>query len=110
MQRERQNCLSFWTVFCPFTPNNPENQNSEKMRKKKTPGDIIILHMCTINDNCIMYGSSDMECDRQNFLSFWTSFYTITPLTTRKIKILKKLKKPLEILSFYKYVPYMTNK
>ena len=38
--------------FLPFYhPNNPKNQNSEKM--KKTPGDIIILHMCTINDNHI---------------------------------------------------------
>ena len=31
--------------------------------KKKTPGDIIILHMCTINDNHKMYGYWDMECD-----------------------------------------------
>ena len=42
----------------------------------------------------MMYGSSDMECIRQNFLSFWTIFCTFIPLTTRKIKILKKLKKP----------------
>ena len=30
---------------------------------KKAPGDVIILHMCTINDNMIN-GSWDMECDR----------------------------------------------
>ena len=49
-------------IFCyvgPFfkllPPNNPENQNFEKMRK--TPGDNIILQMCTINDNHMMYGS-----------------------------------------------------
>ena len=46
--------------FCPFTappspPKNPENQNFEKM--KKPPGDIIILHKCTINDDHIIYGS-----------------------------------------------------
>ena len=36
--------------FLPFyATKDPENQNFEKM--KKTPGDIIILHMCTINDN-----------------------------------------------------------
>ena len=41
--------------FLPFYPtNNPKNQNLEKM--KKTPGDII-LQMCTINDNHMMYGS-----------------------------------------------------
>ena len=41
--------------FLPFyPPNNPENQNFEKM--KKMPGDII-LHMCTIHENHMMYGS-----------------------------------------------------
>ena len=33
-----------------------EKQNFEKI-KKKTPEDIIILQMCTINDNYMMYGS-----------------------------------------------------
>ena len=93
--------------FLPFyPPNNPKNQNFEKM--KKTPGDIIILHMCTINDNHMMYGSWDMERDRQNFLSFWTIFCPFTPLTTWKIKILKKWKNCLEMLSFYIHVPQMT--
>ena len=46
-------------IFCHFglhfvllAPNNPENKNFEKM--KKSAGDIIILHKCTINDNHIM--------------------------------------------------------
>ena len=39
----------------PFYPHtDPENQNFEKM--KKTPGDIIILQMSTINDSHMMYG------------------------------------------------------
>ena len=59
---------------------DPENQNFEKM-KKKTPEDIIILQMCTINDSHRMYGSCDMECNRH------------------------KMKKPLEILSFYTGAP-----
>ena len=45
----------------------------------------------------MIHGSSDMECNGQNFLPFY-------PLSTRKIKILKKWKKRLEI-SFYKSVP-----
>ena len=48
--------------------------------------------MCTINDNHMIYDSWDMEHDRQNFLSFWTIFWTFTPLTTQKIKILKNKK------------------
>ena len=103
MERNRQNVLSFWTIFCTFTSDNPKNQNFEKM--KKLPGDIILFHMCTINDNHMMYGSWDMEHDRQNFLSFWTIFCPFTPLTTQKIKILKKWKKHLEISSFYTSVP-----
>ena len=53
----------------------------------------------------MMYGSWDMECNGQNFLSFWTIFCPFTPLTTQKIKILKKWKKHLEISSFYTSVP-----
>ena len=45
--------LDYSLHFYPL--NNPENQNFEKM--KKIPGDIIILHMCTINQNHMMYGS-----------------------------------------------------
>ena len=45
--------------FFPFYhPNKPKNQSIEKM--KKTPGDIFLLQMCTINDNHMMYGSWDM--------------------------------------------------
>ena len=57
--------------------------------------------MCTTNDNHMMYSSWDMKHDRQNFLSFWTVFCHFTPLATWKIKILKKWKKSLEILSIY---------
>ena len=38
--------------FLPFEPPNPKNQNFEKL--EKTPGDIIISYMCTINDNQMM--------------------------------------------------------
>ena len=86
--------------FFPFYPsNNPKNQNFEKM--KKIAGDIIILHMWTIYDNHMIYGS----CDGHNFLSFWTAFCPFTPLTTRKIKILKNWKKSLKISAFYNSVP-----
>ena len=96
--------LSFRTIFLLFYPsNNPKNQNFEKM--KKLPGDIIILHICTINGNHMMYGSWNMEHDRQNFSSFWTIFCTFIPWTTWKIKILKKWKHHLKILSLYTCVP-----
>ena len=41
--------FSSWAIFCPFTPLTAQkNQNLKKLKKKK-PGDIIILHMCTKN-------------------------------------------------------------
>ena len=60
---------------------------------KKTPRDTIILHICTINDNYMLYGSWDMEHNRYDFLSFWNVFCPFTLLWTQKIKILKKWKK-----------------
>ena len=89
----------FGLLFAILPPNNPKNQNFEKL--KKMPGGIIILYMCTINDNQMMYGSWDIKHDRQTFLSFWTIFCPFTPLTARKIKISKKWKKCLEMSSFY---------
>ena len=92
MECDRQNFLSLWTVFCPFTPPmDQENQHFEKM--KKTLEDIIILQMFTINNSHLIYGFSDRECNRQNILSFWTVFCPFTPLTIQKIKILKNWKK-----------------
>ena len=53
MEPEEQTFLSGWTVFWTFTP-----LATQKIKvMKKAPGDIITLHMCTINDNHMMYGS-----------------------------------------------------
>ena len=53
---ERSRIFDILNCFLPFyPPNNPKNQNLEKM--KKTPRDNTILHMCTINDDHMMYGS-----------------------------------------------------
>ena len=97
----------FFVILDHFLPfyylNNPKNQNFEKM--KKAPGDIITLHMCAINNNHMMYGSWDIERDGQISLSLWTIFCPFAPLITQKIKILKKWKNHLEILSFYTSAP-----
>ena len=63
----------------PFYPiSKPQNWNLEKVKKK--PGDIILLHICTINeDHIMMYGSWDMESDRQFFviMGHFLPFYPI---------------------------------
>ena len=45
----------FGLFFALLTPNSPKNQNFKEM--KKTPGDIIILHMCTKNSDQMKCGS-----------------------------------------------------
>ena len=63
-------------------PNNLKNQNFEKM--KKTPGDIILLQLSITNNNHVIYSSLDMECNRQNILSFWAIFCPFTPYQFEK--------------------------
>ena len=72
----------FWILgqFLPFDPpNNPKNKNFEKM--KKMPADII-LQMFTINDNHIMYGSLDVECNR--IFSQFGPFFALLLLLFKK--------------------------
>ena len=90
---------SFFFLLNPLPPpNNPENQNLEKM--KKASRDVIILNLC---NKCMMYAYSDMECDRHNFLSFQAIFCSFAPLLTSKIK--KNCKKtPEDIILLHLYI------
>ena len=69
----------------PFDPpNNPKNQNLH--------GDIIILHMCTKNNNLMRCSSWDTEWDKKIFCHSGSFFAILTPHhhpTTTKTKILK---------------------
>ena len=77
VEHDRQIVLSFWTIFCSFTPlpkyNNQKYKNFEKI--KKTTQDIIILHMCTKKYNymwCVVPEKSTamnrIFCHFDNFL------------------------------------------
>ena len=113
--------LDHFLSFC--SPNNLKNQNFDKM--KKLPGGTIILHMCIINDNHMMYGSWDMEHNRQKWQSYdvWflkcgvqqTEFFFILnrflrfyPLTNQKIKTFEKMKE--KNTRTYYHFTYMYNK
>ena len=101
-EQDGKKCLSFWAIFCPFS--HPATQKIKILKFKKTSRDIIILHICTINDNHMMYGSWNMERNTQNFLilDHFLPFYT---LWTQIIKILGNWTTNLKILLFYKCVP-----
>ena len=96
----RQFFLSIWAFFCllPHTPSKVLDANKPKFWKNEKS-----IWRC---HHQMMYAYSDMECNRNIFCQFRPAF-AFTPLLTRKIKIRKKCKKQLEILSFYICAPYI---
>ena len=93
--------------FCPFTlPKNPKNQNFENMKKML---EISSFYKSVPETTIMRYSSWDMELHRQDsFLSLRAIFCRFTPVTTWKIKTLRKWKKHLDMSSFYTYVPKIT--
>ena len=96
----RQFFLSIWAFFCllSHTPSKVLDANKPKFWKNEKS-----IWRC---HHQMMYAYSDMECNRNIFCQFRPAF-AFTPLLTRKIKIRKKCKKQLEILSFYICAPYI---
>ena len=95
--------LSFWVIFCPFTPLT--TLKIKILNKwKKTPGDIINLSLRTTNDDH-MYGSWDTECNRQKFFVILDQFLLFYPPKNPENQNFEKMIKGLEISSFYTSVP-----
>ena len=106
MECNGQNVLSVWTIFCTpppkNLPNNPKNQNFDKM--KKMPG-IIIVYIIV---NIIVYHkwqSYDVWFLRNgawqtNFFVILDHFLPFYPANNPKNWNLKKWKKSLEIYYF----------
>ena len=69
----------FFCSLTPLPPNNLENQNFEKLKKKL--GDIIILHKCSKNHDHMLHCSWDMVHNRLVifhfglFFALWHSNY-----------------------------------
>ena len=94
----------FCHFFLPFLHFYPLTIRKIKMRK--TPGDISILQMCTINDNHMVYGSWDMEPDGQNVLPFWTIF-ALLPLKNQNFENTKKTPGDIILQKCTKYHDHM---
>ena len=91
--------------FAPLPPYGPRKSKFWKKWKKHMK--ILSFDKYRWQSNFTnIDGSSDMECNGHNFLSFWTVHCSFTSLTTPKKKILKKWKNCLEILSFYTGLTY----
>ena len=79
----------FFTLLPPLTTPKIKIFNNWK----KTPGDILTFNICNINENHMMHSSWDMKRDGQKFFVIFDCFLPFCPLTTQKIKVLKKRKK-----------------
>ena len=87
------NYFSFWTIFDPFTLLiAPKKSKLKKM--KKTPGDIIILHICTKNHDHMVYCFWDMMHDRCNcYFSSLAIFVPFYPCKSPKKQTFEKMEK-----------------
>ena len=81
----RQNFISFWASFCPFSPDNPENQNFTIEKTTWRYYNFTQLHHKWQSYDAwfLRHGA------QQNFLSFWTIFCHFTTLGPRKSKFWK---------------------
>ena len=90
--RHRMRQTEFFIILGQFLLFTPSMIQKNKILKtmKKVPGNIIILHVCTINEDHMIYYSWDIRHSRHNFSSFWTIFcpFTVT-LTIWKINLEK---------------------
>ena len=91
------NFLSFWVIFCPFTPLLvPKIKVWKKIRR------YFLFHMCTINKD-----SWDIRHNRQKFLSSWIIFCPFIPIINQKIKVLEKWKKTPGNIIILHFLPRM---
>ena len=102
---DRHIFLSFWAIFYPFTTNNTQNQNFEKIKNTwRYYWFTTVYHKWqSYHVWFLRYGlpRTKFFVILHNFLPFY-----ITPPTATKIELFKKkFKIRQEILSFYKYVP-----
>ena len=90
--------LDQFSHFCP--PNNPKKSKFWKSEKNTWR----YYHFTQMYQNSwhTLHCSWDTMPDRCNsYFLFWAILYSLTPITTQKLKISKKWKKRLEISSFY---------
>ena len=78
-----------------------------KKKKRKTPEDIIILHLCTKNIDDVLYSSRNIERDRLK-LVILSHFWAFTPFKNLKHQKFEKWKKLLEILWLRTCIPKIT--
>ena len=98
----RQNFLLFQGIFCFFLPHFWPQKLKFGKKSKKIPGHIILLHMCTINQDHMMNGSWDMKFNRQNFFVILDSILPFYPPSTLKNENIKNDKSAGDMIILHK--------
>ena len=96
---DRQKLLSFYAIFCTFTPLITRKIKILK-KWKESSGDVIILHMCSKNHDHIKYASWDIECDRQSFV-IWVIFCSLPHYWPKNLKFWENEKMPGRIIGLH---------
>ena len=98
-------------IFCHFGPffallshYGPQRLKFEK--SQKNPGDIILLHMCTINEDHMMYGSWDKKTQQIVFCHFRQFCALLHTSLPKKSKFWKKAWKYHLTLKWNKWQSY----
>ena len=105
MKSNRQNLLSCWTIFCPFTPLT--TQKIKIFKKWEEPLEIS-FYICVATIMIICYNLPEIWCVRGVIVIFhFELLFTLLPPPPNSPKNynLKKRKKCLEISLFYICVP-----
>ena len=83
IERDRLKLVILGTFLPFYPPTNAKNQNFKKIKKtnkqKRNAADIIILYMCTKNQNHMMYGSWEHEVRQTEFFVFLGHFLPFYP-------------------------------
>ena len=104
IEHNRQNLLTFCTIFCPFTYLTTSKIKVLK-KIKKTPGDIIILSVTQVMIICYTVPEIWHVTDVIFIFYFGLFFAVLPPVTTKTIKIFKKWQKEAWRYSLYICVP-----
>ena len=103
MECNRQFFLSFWAITLLMTQKLKFAKNIKKSWRY-----YLFTHVYyKLRSYDGWFLRYKVQCNRV-FFSFWAIFCSLTLLTIQKIKILKKILKNLEMLSFYTCVSQMT--
>ena len=95
----------FFALLTP-TPHSPQQQPRESKFWKNGKNHLeMSFYTSTINGNHVIYGSWDMKCNWHNFLVILGHFLPFYHPTFPKNENIKKMKKTLNISSFYTSVP-----